>query len=432
MKTAIYILVITCMNEVLMNPVKLSQQHSDFKPLEQPFFRATSAKNKLEHLQKMLKKVKETCVTCNELSNTLNQNLSITLQEEGNMHINRAKESSMTTVPSLQSRVENILRRSPHKEQKLQKKLPGILRMEMEMEEKYTSKNLTECSFTCPNDKSLFPCVCDPCEKSINCSAIGNLTQLYQLFNSISFPATKFDTFLLSSPPQLSQTLGSVFLDNTFGLVSFKEILVENTDVEQVMSQAFNGSENTLAKLTFRWNYNLKDFPFAQLASFPYLETLEVSGGSLGSVPAFSKAPSLAMVFLNQNKITEISPMAFANLPELTVLDLGFNNLQTIEENCFYFSAWAVITYLDDSNISFIHERAFSYHQPGYLDVSTNKLTALDQKVFQPILDFIIANEYNSFVDAEENPLCCSNITWILTSPAYDLYTSLSIPPCTW
>lgn len=56
-----------------------------------------------------------------------------------------------------------------------------------------------------------------------------------------------------------------------------------------------------------------------QLIHFQSLKMLEVTGGSLDTIPVFSRIPNLNIIFLNQNKITRIPSMAFANLPELVV-----------------------------------------------------------------------------------------------------------------
>lgn len=75
----------------------------------------------------------------------------------------------------------------------------------------------------------------------------------------------RFKKFLLSHAPQRFSPHQTIFLDNMFGPVSFKEIYVENTAVEEVMIQAFNGSEDTLEIISFDWNPNLQIFPFTQV-----------------------------------------------------------------------------------------------------------------------------------------------------------------------
>lgn len=67
----------------------------------------------------------------------------------------------------------------------------------------------------------------------------------------------------------------------------------------------------------------------------------------------------------------------------LQVIDLGGNVLEVIQANSLYFSARDMVVWLYHNHINYIDDLAFSHLQPGFLDVSYNKLTTLDEDVFQ-------------------------------------------------
>ena len=52
---------------------------------------------------------------------------------------------------------------------------------------------------------------------------------------------------------------------------------------------------------------------------FENLYTLSLTGGSITTIPALNTIPSLQLLFLNNNKINQISPTAFAELPIIEV-----------------------------------------------------------------------------------------------------------------
>lgn len=64
-----------------------------------------------------------------------------------------------------------------------------------------------------------------------------------------------------------ASTRSDTFLAQTFGNVSFTSMWVEEvTQLRVVESGAFDGSEGTLTKITFTWNYALTSFPFSDVS----------------------------------------------------------------------------------------------------------------------------------------------------------------------
>ncbi|MPC34583.1 Insulin-like growth factor-binding protein complex acid labile subunit [Portunus trituberculatus] len=167
------------------------------------------------------------------------------------------------------------------------------------------------------------------------------------------------------------------------------------------------------------------------IAKMEVLQKLEVSGSSFTTLPAFPYNPHLSSLFLDDNRINTIPPQIFSKLSNLMYLDLAYNSLYMLSEDSLNFSSQNVIAFLDHNAITYIDERTFSGQQPILLDVSYNHLKGLDQGVFQPVLDNIIDNDDDSYVDATNNPLQCPSISWVLEDSLYLYFLALPEPPCT-
>lgn len=67
----------------------------------------------------------------------------------------------------------------------------------------------------------------------------------------------------------VATTRSNTFLANTFGNISFTSMQVsEVSQLAVVEAGAFASSEETLTKITFRWNYALTSFPFEEASCY--------------------------------------------------------------------------------------------------------------------------------------------------------------------
>ncbi|XP_068231082.1 oplophorus-luciferin 2-monooxygenase non-catalytic subunit-like [Palaemon carinicauda] len=270
----------------------------------------------------------------------------------------------------------------------------------------------------CPTAEELYPCTCDPTTAVINCSATGNFTRVKEIFSTTNFIDRSFTRFLVYSVG-LQDPSETTLLAGTFGQVAFREVVIESTDLHGVEANAFAGSENTLQLIQMDYNPNLSFFPFEELHKFTELRELKLGYGKIQGVSPLHIIPKLETILLNANNIKYIDSFAFANLPNLMTLDLSRNSLQTIQANAFTFSSSDVVLYLDQNQISNIEDYAFSKEQPSFLELYDNRMRTLNASVFQPILDSILSKQYDTYIGADENPLCCSGIEWILQKQAY-------------
>lgn len=359
---------------------------------------------------------------------------------KANNHIRRDSRVSQRLQYILKETEAKILEMNKrHPNRGKLKTLLGLERLkqeEMSWINATSSPHTEDCVFVCPDAESLAPCTCDPCTHNINCSFIASFEQLYNIFHSTDFPNPRFNQFLLvgsfRTDHRATSATSGTFLAQTFGNISFTSIWVEEvSQLTVVESGAFDGSEETLKKINFRWNSALTSFPFEEIAKMTELDLLEVRFSNLTAVPTLPHNMRLTRLYLLDNPLMTTMPrMAFAQLPNLLILDLGFNSFKIIEEDSLYFSSQNVLVFLDHNFINTIHDNAFSRFQPVGLDVSSNNLIELEQQVFQPILDHIIAQQYDSYIDASDNPLQCGAQEWLTQNPSYLSHIFLSDSPC--
>lgn len=441
-KTLLYILVTISACGGLKIPERATQEkakHSGILTHLPPPIWKSYAQNKVEffrqHLRSDTKDWPSKCISSSRGINVHPQRklLTDTPTEKGGVAVrphdvlsnwaSRKVPEKVSHVRKVTGKSDNLSETTPES----LRKLLNELKQKLPLSTENTSQN---CPNMCPPSEAFLPCQCDPCSLVINCSAVTNLNKLQELFHTVSFPTTRYHTFMMKShefPSVQNQTL---LTDNLFGGVSFIKIDIENTHVESIAANAFAGSEGTLEEISLRYNPDLRYFPFEQMVHFTSLKTLTIEGSSLSSIPVLNYLPKLQKLFLNNNNITDVSPMAFASLTALEVLDIGLNRLETINANTFYLSAKTVLVYLDHNCINSIEEEAFSKEQPAVLDISYNYLPDLEETIFTPILDTVMSSDFDGYINAEENPLHCNDILWLQQYPTYYLYLFLPEPGC--
>ncbi|XP_042858339.1 leucine-rich repeat-containing G-protein coupled receptor 5-like [Penaeus japonicus] len=424
-KTLLYILVtISACGGMKISEIATQEKarHSKILPRLQPPIWKNYEQNKVEFFQRHLRtELKDWCSQC-VLSSKASRANNWSRRNSYNW-ASRKVFDKVTHIRQVTGKSDNLSETTPESLRKLLEQL----NQKLPLQPQHPSLDVPN---NCPPDEEFLPCQCDPGSKIINCSAVTSLNQLQELFHTVHFPIQTYDKFLMIQYEFSSAPNQTLLTDNLFGGVSFIKIVIENTLVESITAKAFAGSEETLEEISLQYNPHLQYFPFEQMVHFTKLQTLKIEGSSLSSIPVLSRVPHLREVHLNDNKITKISPMAFADLLELEVLDIGFNRLQTINANTLQLASPSVLVFLDHNCINSIEEEAFSSEQPALLDISNNCLSSLEETIFSPILDTMINNNYSGYVNAEENPLHCNDILWLMQNPTYLLYFLLSDPGC--
>jgi len=119
------------------------------------------------------------------------------------------------------------------------------------------------------------------------------------------------------------------------------------------------------------------------------LKVLNLSGNKLEAIPysTFALAPSLQLLDLSANLITEIEPMAFRGLEiNLKQLDLSFNRLSTLDAFSFTDLANLEVLNLNNNKIKLIGDGAFgSLPKLRILNFNSNSANMLPNSLFGAI-----------------------------------------------
>lgn len=138
--------------------------------------------------------------------------------------------------------------------------------------------------------------------------------------------------------------------------------------------------------LTSMYSVHLEFLPVTALQYLPYLQTITVQEGKLGSLEtrSVSNMTRLTRLLLERNEITSLEPYSIAYLPQLKKLILSENYLNEILADCMVDLMDLEELYLDRNNISRIESCAFcSMHNLKELVLWGNMLTDLTESMFR-------------------------------------------------
>lgn len=142
------------------------------------------------------------------------------------------------------------------------------------------------------------------------------------LFNgSVHVKAINFDkNFIRAIPADAFRSLGSIHM-----VLAFNQI-------ENISEGGFNGLENTLEYLDLEHNL-LKEFPKA-LETLNRLRYLYLTSNEIGEMD-MTMPNTLRVLSLAANNFTSIPSNSLQTCTDLSYLNMGYNKIAEIEENCF-------------------------------------------------------------------------------------------------
>lgn len=151
---------------------------------------------------------------------------------------------------------------------------------------------------------------------------------------------------------------------------------------------AFRHIKDVVVALTLasRYNVQLEFLPVTALQYLPYLQTIAVQEGKLGSLESgsVSNMSHLGRLLLERNEITSLRPYSIAHLPKLKKLILSENYLSEILAECLVDLMDLEELHLDRNNISRIESCAFcSMYNLKELVLWGNVLTDLTESMFR-------------------------------------------------
>ncbi|XP_027225037.2 oplophorus-luciferin 2-monooxygenase non-catalytic subunit [Penaeus vannamei] len=279
-----------------------------------------------------------------------------------------------------------------------------------------------KCPVTEANLNALDPCMCvgnngsGAGTISITCpTSMATLDQLESILTTPQYLTYDVFRFTLKG-----SNVSGVLTQDTWGNLTFHQVVIEGNRITQVDNKAFANSAQTLTFISL-FNNQIDYYVTNSHNDLPNLRTLVLKQNKIAVIfaSAFSYA-SLKELDLSHNEIATIGKEAFADLDKLERLFLSYNKLTKLENDWFKFhnhhpdTSFLQID-LSHNYIDFIEEKAFPALCNVQIDLRYNQLTTISEPVFRPI---IIASSYFAHFIFEGNPIVCDcGILWVVEDP---------------
>ncbi|KAG7173496.1 Slit 1 protein-like, partial [Homarus americanus] len=177
---------------------------------------------------------------------------------------------------------------------------------------------------------------------------------------------------------------------------TFEVLDLTSSGIESVEEGAFDGCQERLNLLRLTTNH-LKVFPFKDLPLYPRLETLALGGNELESLEELVGLPELPLkvLYLGNNRISELHPENFLSVPHLGILELNGNNLTSIPPKVFMPLVQLESLYLYKNHIKHLATGSLWFSTPilRVMDARSNHMETVDVDVFRGKSTFIILQE---------------------------------------
>ncbi|RWS24481.1 oplophorus-luciferin 2-monooxygenase non-catalytic subunit-like protein [Leptotrombidium deliense] len=155
------------------------------------------------------------------------------------------------------------------------------------------------------------------------------------------------------------------------------------------------------------------------------LETLILTDNEITKISNNSfngKQRKLQTIELRNNNINDLDNFAFNDLPNVSSIDLDFNNISTIKNDTFVFRR--KVNYILNIRLQNNNLNAKSFEVNSFANISpivflylaNNQIQYFDENVFKPIFEM----KKDLVITAWNNPFRCDcKMKWLLENPFY-------------
>lgn len=295
-----------------------------------------------------------------------------------------------------------------------------------------TLLSIVSSAFDCPKANDVvFPCECFP-DGSLLCSDYGRRPKIDQ-----PTLARAFKTLAKSHRHYPSVLISETSIDKirptTFGDIAFNKIKLEqnfNLSLSSIDRRSLVASKSTLVEFSsiniganenMLWRDSHAWTVFEAFDDFDKLQQLTIAYHRLPTLPRsiFGRAelPSLRRLFLNDNGLETVGDFAFYRLPNLSWLNLNFNQIRTLTNMTFAFEKPSNKTLRIELWFNRLNEFSFedntfvNVQRPLELELFHNNIGSISEHVFRPLLEA----HPTSWVSFKGNQIACDcEARWIL------------------
>ena len=180
----------------------------------------------------------------------------------------------------------------------------------------------------CPDAVLISPCVCKLTGDQVDmtCAGLLSLQSLSDIFGR-TFPTTDMHSIIISGS-KLGPLPSDVFKGKSFEMIQFTDNQLTSFDNPSI----FSSSKTRLTSLILNQDADDWTFNFANVQGFDLLTSMQITGYNLLLSGTLSST-SLTQLFIQSDLITTLP--SFGSLPNLSLLDLDGNTIETLPTNSF-------------------------------------------------------------------------------------------------
>ena len=180
----------------------------------------------------------------------------------------------------------------------------------------------------CPDAVLISPCVCKLTGDQVDmtCAGLLSLQSLSDIFGR-TFPTTDMHSIIISGS-KLGPLPSDVFKGKSFEMIQFTDNQLTSFDNPSI----FSSSKTRLTSLILNQDADDWTFNFANVQGFDLLMSMQITGYNLLLSGTLSST-SLTQLFIQSDLITTLP--SFGSLPNLSLLDLDGNTIETLPTNSF-------------------------------------------------------------------------------------------------
>ncbi|XP_071532321.1 oplophorus-luciferin 2-monooxygenase non-catalytic subunit-like [Panulirus ornatus] len=300
----------------------------------------------------------------------------------------------------------------------------------------------------CPMASDIQPCVCFTdmyMRPHLDCTGVETDEQLQNALEA-TFPISNFLEFKIDRDPDHCCSGLTTLKPDIFGGLTFEAIIIRGTYLTSVHDQTFAQSHSTLKHLDLA-NNELQDFPFVTIPLYRELQSFSIENNNFLNLPriqstslevlrlsgnrnlAFDESvslvvPSLREIYLSRINLQTLVPGIFSELENLTVIDLGENELEEVDNFAIATKGQSLASVNLNYNriVRVRHDAVHGLISQATVTMTNNNVEELPEESWKHIFDQLVPS---GSIDLAGNPLTCGcDIAWIVLE-ADDLYRPL-------
>jgi hypothetical protein len=268
----------------------------------------------------------------------------------------------------------------------------------------------TKCENKCPTPEEIEPCICKEAKLLCKEKTVSS-HELKLVGQQILENNYQFDSITISNTSVIR-------IDkNTFPSGNFQVIQLDhNENLEFIDPQAFSGS---VKSFLFENNPKMNESIFNVIKNLNITEKMVINFNNLNEIPMNALNSSAKEINMENNRIKKILSNAFSSLPNLEILSLKNNSIESIDDFGLNLKSneFHKTIYLNHNklNVASFKEKSLPKLKDDsvFIHLEDNLIHSLTDNIFKP---FLVEEKHKIFFERNQFECDCS-MRWIAEEP---------------